>query len=71
LLIRRVGSSPAGGFGPLQIPAGDFDVDLATIDPRLVELHRGTPTAKVRIVLGIEGEDRNGWSGSPRPVERS
>jgi hypothetical protein len=36
---------------------GDFDIDLATIDPRLVEVHRGTPTAKLRIVLTIEGED--------------
>jgi len=37
--------------------AGDFDVDLATIDPRFVEAHRGTPAANVRIVLTIEGED--------------
>ena len=35
----------------------DFDGDLATIDPRFVELHRGRPTAKLRIVLTIEGED--------------
>ena len=36
---------------------GDFDIDLATIDPRFVEMYRGAPTAKVRIVLTIEGED--------------
>ena len=36
---------------------GDFDADLATIDPRLVEMHRGDPNAKVRIVVSIEGED--------------
>jgi hypothetical protein len=36
---------------------GDFDGDLATIDPRFVEVHRGTPAAKLRIVLTIEGED--------------
>jgi hypothetical protein len=36
---------------------GDFDIDIATIDPRFVELHRGTPTAKLRIVLTIEGQD--------------
>ena len=36
---------------------GDFDADLATIDPRFVKVHRGDPTAKVRIVVTIEGED--------------
>jgi hypothetical protein len=38
---------------------GDFDADLATIDPRFVESHHGDPSAKVRIVLSIEGEDAN------------
>jgi hypothetical protein len=41
----------------LEPQPGDFDADLATIDPRFVEMHRGDPTAKVRIVLSIEGED--------------
>jgi hypothetical protein len=36
---------------------GDFDADLATIDPRYVEAHRGSPNARVRIVVSIEGED--------------
>lgn len=36
---------------------GDFDADLATIDLRFVEAHRGDPNAKVRIVVSIEGED--------------
>jgi hypothetical protein len=36
---------------------GDFDADLATIDARSVEVHRGDPSAKVRIVMSIEGED--------------
>ena len=36
---------------------GDFDADLATIDSRFVDAHRGNPSAKVRIVLSIEGED--------------
>lgn len=36
---------------------GGFDADLATIDPRFVEVHRGDPSAKVRIVVSIEGED--------------
>jgi hypothetical protein len=36
---------------------GDFDADLATIDPRFIDAHRGDPDAKVRVVLSIEGED--------------
>jgi len=41
----------------LEPQPGDFDEDLATIDPRFVEMHRGDPNATVRIVLSIEGED--------------
>lgn len=41
----------------LEPQPADFDADLATIDPRFVEIHRGDPNAKVRIVLSIEGED--------------
>lgn len=41
----------------LEPQPGDFDADLATIDPRFLEAHRGDPSAKVRIVLSIEGED--------------
>ena len=41
----------------LEPHAGDFDADLVTIDQRFVELHHGDPSAKVRIVLSIEGED--------------
>jgi hypothetical protein len=36
---------------------GDFDADLATIDLRFVQVHRGDPNSKVRIVVSIEGED--------------
>ena len=36
---------------------GDSVADLATIDARFVEVHRGDPRAKVRIVVSIEGED--------------
>jgi hypothetical protein len=36
---------------------GDFDADLATVDPRFVHAHAADPDAKVRIVLSIEGED--------------
>jgi hypothetical protein len=36
---------------------GDFDDDLATLDPRFAQAHRGNPSAKVRIALSIEGED--------------
>jgi hypothetical protein len=41
----------------LEPQPGDFDADLATIDPRFVEAHRGNPNARVRIVVSIEGED--------------
>ncbi len=36
---------------------GDFDADLATIDPRSVEVHEGDPEAKLRILVSVEGED--------------
>lgn len=36
---------------------GDFDADLAEIDPRYVEAHVGNPNAKLTIVLGVEDED--------------
>jgi hypothetical protein len=41
----------------LEPDPGDFDADLAAIDPRFIEAHHGNPNAKVRIVLSIEGED--------------
>jgi hypothetical protein len=36
---------------------GDFDADLATIDPRFVEVHDGDSKVTLRIVLRIEGVD--------------
>jgi hypothetical protein len=36
---------------------GDFDAELARLDPRYVEHHEGDPDAKVLVVVGIEGED--------------
>jgi hypothetical protein len=36
---------------------GDFDAELARLDPRYVERHEGDPDAKVVVVVGIEGED--------------
>jgi hypothetical protein len=41
----------------LEPQPGDFDAELATIDPRFVRMHQGSPDAKVRMVLSIEGED--------------
>jgi hypothetical protein len=35
---------------------GDFDADLAAIDPRYVEAVAGNPDAKLTIVVGIEDE---------------
>jgi hypothetical protein len=36
---------------------GDFDADLAAIDPHYVEAVAGNPNAKLTIVVGIEDED--------------
>jgi hypothetical protein len=36
---------------------GDFDAEVATIDPRYVELRSGRPESKLRILLSLEGED--------------
>jgi hypothetical protein len=36
---------------------GDFDADLATIDPRYIESHAGDPAAVLRIMVSVEGED--------------
>lgn len=36
---------------------GDFDADLATIDPCFVQAHPGSEDAVLRIVVSVEGED--------------
>jgi hypothetical protein len=36
---------------------GDFDADLAKLDPRYVEDHAGVPDAKLIVLVGVEGED--------------
>jgi hypothetical protein len=36
---------------------GDFDADLAQIDPRHVESHPGDPDARLRMLISVEGED--------------
>jgi hypothetical protein len=36
---------------------GDFDAELAQIDPRYVESHPGDPEAKLRMLISVEGED--------------
>ena len=36
---------------------GDFDAVLATIDPKHVAHHDGDPTATLRILVSVEGED--------------
>ncbi len=35
---------------------GDFDAELATIDPRYVVAHPGKRDATVRILLSVEGD---------------
>jgi hypothetical protein len=34
-----------------------FDAELATIDPRYIEAHKGSADAKLRILVSVEGED--------------
>ena len=36
---------------------GDFDAELALIDPRNVESHAGHPDAKLRVLISVEGKD--------------
>lgn len=36
---------------------GDFDADLANIDPRYVEAKVGNPNATLTIVVGVQDED--------------
>lgn len=36
---------------------GDFDEELARLDPRYVELHEGDPEAKLIVLVEVEGED--------------
>ncbi len=36
---------------------GDFDAELATLDPRYIERHEGNPDVKVIVLVGVEGED--------------
>jgi len=36
---------------------GEFDADLAKLDPRYVERHAGDPEAKLVVLVEIEGED--------------
>ena len=36
---------------------GDFDADLAKLDPRYIEHHEGDPDAKLIVLVGVEGED--------------
>ena len=36
---------------------GDFDADLARLDPRYMEHHEGDSEAKLIVLVGVEGED--------------
>jgi hypothetical protein len=36
---------------------GDFDADLANLDPRYVGAHDGDPEARLLVAVGIAGED--------------
>ncbi len=39
---------------------GDFDAELAAIDPPEIEAHVGNPDAKLTIIVGAEDEDTEG-----------
>jgi hypothetical protein len=36
---------------------GDFDAELAKLDPRYVERHEGDSKARLIVLVGVEGED--------------
>jgi hypothetical protein len=36
---------------------GDFDADLAELDPRYIERHQGDPDARLIVLVEVEGED--------------
>jgi hypothetical protein len=36
---------------------GDFDALVSSIDPKYVDHHDGDPTATLRILVSVEGED--------------
>lgn len=36
---------------------GDYDAEVAAIDPRYVERHAGHPGAGLRILVSVQGED--------------
>ena len=36
---------------------GDFDADLASLDPRYVEYREGDPDARLLITVSVQGED--------------
>lgn len=36
---------------------GDFDADLASLDPRYVQQSTGDPDAKLLVLVGVEGDD--------------
>jgi hypothetical protein len=36
---------------------GDFDADLAKLDPRYIERHEGDPDARLIVLVGVAGED--------------
>jgi hypothetical protein len=48
---------------------GDFDADLATIAPQLVESRDGNAIAVLRIVVSVQGEDA--WLLRKASVERA
>jgi hypothetical protein len=36
---------------------GDFDAELALLDPNAIEHHNGDPSARLRVLVSVDGED--------------
>jgi len=36
---------------------GDFDAELAQVQPEQIEIHAGNPDAKLSILVSVEGDD--------------
>ena len=50
---------------------GDFDAELAKLDPRYVERHEGDPEARLIVLVGVGARTRSGSSASRRPAART
>jgi hypothetical protein len=52
--VREMSSDPWTGADP---QPGEFDGDLAELDPRYIERREGDPDGKLMILVSVQGED--------------